>query len=373
MHPDEALAFGVAAQGLVIAAGAVCVVALGAWHAQGRVRLAFVRVAPRRLGARCEDARRAQGQHLLRRSSTRLVGARRLPLARGVRSARQLGAEKIGASLYELRRARSTFPYHFHHGMEEWAIVVEGTPSAARSGRRARAAARATSSAFRPGPPAPISCTGPGTVLMLSASRPLEAIEYPDSGKIGVRPPGRSSASPMPSTTGTANERAVQPLRRRPRGRSGRSARLPARGWSRFGPTSAPSSSAARSTSSIPGDSVCPYHYEHPEEEWLLVLAGRPTLRDPDGEHELAAGDLVCFLEGPEGRTRSRTAPEEPARILMLSTRAKTAVASTPTRQGRRLAARQDLPHERRRRVLRRRALSARPNRPVPTSLGWLS
>jgi uncharacterized membrane protein YbhN (UPF0104 family) len=43
MHPDEALAFGVAAQGLVIAAGAVCVAALAAWHAHGRVRLALVR------------------------------------------------------------------------------------------------------------------------------------------------------------------------------------------------------------------------------------------------------------------------------------------------------------------------------------------
>ena len=53
-----------------------------------------------------------------------------------------------------------------------------------------------------------------------------------------------------------------------------------------------------------PGESVCPYHYEHPEEEWLLVLAGRPTLRDPDGEHELAEGDLVCFLEGPDGAPR---------------------------------------------------------------------
>ncbi len=36
MHTDEAVAFGIAAQALVIAAGAVCVVALAAWHAQGR-------------------------------------------------------------------------------------------------------------------------------------------------------------------------------------------------------------------------------------------------------------------------------------------------------------------------------------------------
>ena len=36
MHADEAVAFGIAAQALVIAAGAACVLALAAWHAQGR-------------------------------------------------------------------------------------------------------------------------------------------------------------------------------------------------------------------------------------------------------------------------------------------------------------------------------------------------
>ena len=41
------------------------------------------------------------------------------------------------------------------------------------------------------------------------------------------------------------------------------------------------------------GQSVCPYHYELGCEEWLFVLLGRPTLRDPDGEHELEQGDLV--------------------------------------------------------------------------------
>src|SRR5206468_5996702 len=33
-----------------------------------------------------------------------------------------------------------------------------------------------------------------------------------------------------------------------------------------------------------PGQSVCPYHYESAEEEWIVVLTGRPTLRTPDGE-----------------------------------------------------------------------------------------
>ena len=35
-----------------------------------------------------------------------------------------------------------------------------------------------------------------------------------------------------------------------------------------------------------PGNSVCPYHYEVGIDEWLIVLAGRPTLRTPEGERE---------------------------------------------------------------------------------------
>ena len=38
VHTDQAVAFGIAAQASVILAGAFFVVALGAWHAQGRLR-----------------------------------------------------------------------------------------------------------------------------------------------------------------------------------------------------------------------------------------------------------------------------------------------------------------------------------------------
>ena len=31
------------------------------------------------------------------------------------------------------------------------------------------------------------------------------------------------------------------------------------------------------------GERVCPYHYHHGVEEWLYVIAGEPTLRQPDG------------------------------------------------------------------------------------------
>ena len=65
-------------------------------------------------------------------------------------------------------------------------------------------------------------------------------------------------------------------------------------------------------------------------DEYLFVLSGSPVLRDPDGEHELAEGDLVCFPEGPDGAHKVTNRTEEPVRILMLSTKAKTAMAVYP-------------------------------------------
>ena len=68
-----------------------------------------------------------------------------------------------------------------------------------------------------------------------------------------------------------------------------------------------------------PGDSICPYHYEGVEEEWLLVLSGTPTLRDPDGEHVLASGDVVCFPRGPAGAHKITNRTSDVLRVLMFS------------------------------------------------------
>jgi uncharacterized cupin superfamily protein len=69
-----------------------------------------------------------------------------------------------------------------------------------------------------------------------------------------------------------------------------------------------------------PGESVNPYHYEGVEEEWLLVLAGTPILRDPDGEHQLVAGDVVAFPAGPAGAHKVSNRSDGAVRIVMLST-----------------------------------------------------
>src|SRR5262249_54155492 len=81
---------------------------------------------------------------------------------------KQLGAEKIGASLYELPEGEKTFPYHFHYGMEEWLIVVSGTPTL-RDPERERELRRGDVVCFPPGPEGGHQLRGPGTVMVISA------------------------------------------------------------------------------------------------------------------------------------------------------------------------------------------------------------
>jgi uncharacterized cupin superfamily protein len=68
------------------------------------------------------------------------------------------------------------------------------------------------------------------------------------------------------------------------------------------------------------GEGGSPYHYEHGEEEWVLVLDGRPSLRTPEGVTELEPMDVVFFPTGPEGAHEIRNDSDAPVRILMWST-----------------------------------------------------
>jgi uncharacterized cupin superfamily protein len=79
-----------------------------------------------------------------------------------------------------------------------------------------------------------------------------------------------------------------------------------------------------------PGQSICPYHYEYGEEEALVVLEGRPTLRHPGGSDQLGPWDAVAFPEGPEGAHRISNETEETVRVLMFSTIAHPAATVYP-------------------------------------------
>ena len=79
-----------------------------------------------------------------------------------------------------------------------------------------------------------------------------------------------------------------------------------------------------------PGQSNCPYHYEYGNEEWLIVLQGRLTLRHPGGEDELEPGDVVCFPVGPDGAHKLTNKGAEVVRVLLLSTKIDPSVAVYP-------------------------------------------
>ncbi len=68
-----------------------------------------------------------------------------------------------------------------------------------------------------------------------------------------------------------------------------------------------------------PGQAVCPYHYEYGEEEWVLVLEGRPSVRTPEGTEQLEPFDLAFFTTGPAGAHQVRNDADVPARVLMFS------------------------------------------------------
>jgi uncharacterized cupin superfamily protein len=79
-----------------------------------------------------------------------------------------------------------------------------------------------------------------------------------------------------------------------------------------------------------PGQSTWPYHFELGSEEWLLVVEGQVTLRTPEGERALRAGDLVCFVEGPAGAHAVRNDSDATARFAMPSVDAPTNAAVYP-------------------------------------------
>lgn len=69
-----------------------------------------------------------------------------------------------------------------------------------------------------------------------------------------------------------------------------------------------------------PGEAAYPYHYHLAEEELLIVLAGRPSLRTPDGWRDLEQGEVVAFLRGEQGAHQLLNRTEQTVRFLALST-----------------------------------------------------
>ena len=83
-----------------------------------------------------------------------------------------------------------------------------------------------------------------------------------------------------------------------------------------------------------PGKTGGLYHFHHGAEELLVVLRGRPTLRELRGQRVLEEGDVVHFPVGPEGAHQLINRSDEDVRYLMMSNRPSPEAVEYPdTRQ----------------------------------------
>jgi len=108
----------------------------------------------------------------------------------------RLGAAALGATVYLLDADERMFPYHFHHGVEEWLLVVDGEP-AVRTPAGERRLRPGDLLCFPAGADGAHSVRGPGRVVIFSATREPSISVYPDSDKLGTRPGGDAVADTL--------------------------------------------------------------------------------------------------------------------------------------------------------------------------------
>ena len=68
-----------------------------------------------------------------------------------------------------------------------------------------------------------------------------------------------------------------------------------------------------------PGQATFGYHWHTANEEMLVVLSGTVTLRTPDGERAVGAGEVVAFPRGEGGAHQMINDTDAPVRFLVFS------------------------------------------------------
>jgi uncharacterized cupin superfamily protein len=67
------------------------------------------------------------------------------------------------------------------------------------------------------------------------------------------------------------------------------------------------------------GEAAYPYHWHLAEEELIVVLSGRPSLRTPDGWRDLEEGEVVAFPVGEPGAHQIENRTGDTVRFLSFS------------------------------------------------------
>jgi uncharacterized cupin superfamily protein len=238
----------------------------------------------------------------------------------------RLGARRIGASVYQAEAGLPIWPYHYHHGIEEWLYVIAGAP-VLREPAGERILTPGDLVCFPSGHLGAHTLNGPGRFVIFGTGHDVEPYMsvYPDSDKVSG-PEGillRSSAVGYWHGEGTAGPSEPVEIVREPESSPPQPA-VNALALREGAPSLGPLLGADRLDGTVvdldPGEGSEPYHYVYGREQWLLVLAGTPTLRHAQGEDRLEACDLVCLPEGPAGAHRLLNRGESIVRALRLST-----------------------------------------------------
>jgi len=79
-----------------------------------------------------------------------------------------------------------------------------------------------------------------------------------------------------------------------------------------------------------PGEAGGPYHYHYGDDEVLIVLEGRPTLRTAEGTRALEPGEAVHFPLGEAGAHQLRNDTAERVRYLAVSSNGRPDVIVYP-------------------------------------------
>jgi len=78
------------------------------------------------------------------------------------------------------------------------------------------------------------------------------------------------------------------------------------------------------------GEAAYPYHFHYADEELVIVLSGRPTLRTPEGVRELEEGEALRFPLGEEGAHQIINRSDEAATFLAVSSHGRPDVVVYP-------------------------------------------
>lgn len=79
-----------------------------------------------------------------------------------------------------------------------------------------------------------------------------------------------------------------------------------------------------------PGEAAYPYHFHYSDEEVVIVLSGRPSLRTSEGVRELEEGEALRFPLGEEGAHQILNRSDEPATFLAISSHGRPDVVVYP-------------------------------------------